>query len=44
MKKIGPCKTLRMFDAKAYEIELQMMWAYHPYSMFQTCILTGNIT
>jgi hypothetical protein len=33
MKKIGPCKILQKFEANAYEIELQMMWAYHPYSM-----------
>jgi hypothetical protein len=40
MKKIGPCKILRKFDANSYEIELLDGVGISPYSMSQNCTLT----
>ena len=43
MKRIGPCKILRKFDANTYEIELPDDVGISPIFMFQIYILTGKM-
>jgi hypothetical protein len=43
MNNIGSCNTLRKFDANFYDIEFPIDVGYHPYSTYQTSILTGEM-
>jgi hypothetical protein len=41
MKKIGPCKIIRKFEANTYEIELSDGAGISPIFNIKSCILTG---